>query len=75
MDDDIRNIFALTSCWKVIICISCQRKTGRDAIQILQDTPDVDVVLMDIMMPEFEDWIRPGPSAKFLTSRSCRSSR
>ncbi len=30
-------------------------KTGRDAIQILQDTPDGDVVLMDIMMPEFDE--------------------
>src|SRR5262249_24947018 len=54
VDDDIRNIFALTSILERYNMHILSAETGRDAIQILQDTPDVDVVLMDIMMPEFD---------------------
>ncbi len=54
VDDDIRNIFALTSILERYNIHILSAETGRDAIQILQDTPDVDVVLMDIMMPEFD---------------------
>jgi CheY-like chemotaxis protein len=54
VDDDIRNIFALTSVLERYNMNILSAETGRDAIQILQDTPDVDVVLMDIMMPEFD---------------------
>jgi CheY-like chemotaxis protein len=54
VDDDIRNIFALTSTldWRNMAIVSAE--TGRDAIQILQEQPDVDIVLMDIMMPEMD---------------------
>jgi CheY-like chemotaxis protein len=54
VDDDIRNIFALTSVLERYNMHILSAETGRDAIQILHDTPDVDVVLMDIMMPEFD---------------------
>jgi CheY-like chemotaxis protein len=54
VDDDIRNIFALTSVLERYNMHILSAETGRDAIQILEDTPDVDVVLMDIMMPEFD---------------------
>jgi signal transduction histidine kinase/CheY-like chemotaxis protein/HAMP domain-containing protein len=54
VDDDIRNIFALTSVLERYNMQILSAETGRDAIQILQNTPDVDVVLMDIMMPEFD---------------------
>jgi CheY-like chemotaxis protein len=54
VDDDIRNIFALTSVLERYNMHILSAETGRDAIQILQDTPDVDAVLMDIMMPEFD---------------------
>ena len=54
VDDDIRNIFALTSVLERYNMHILSAETGRDAIQILQDTPDIDVVLMDIMMPEFD---------------------
>ena len=54
VDDDIRNIFALTSVLERYNMHILSAETGRDAIQILQDTPDVDVVLMDIMMPEMD---------------------
>jgi len=54
VDDDIRNIFALTSVleWHNMQILSAE--TGRDAIAILQAEPDVDIVLMDIMMPEMD---------------------
>jgi CheY-like chemotaxis protein len=54
VDDDIRNIFALTSIleWRNMKIVSAE--TGRDAINLLQTEPDVDVVLMDIMMPEMD---------------------
>jgi CheY-like chemotaxis protein len=54
VDDDIRNIFALTSVLERYNMHILTAETGRDAIQILQDTPEVDAVLMDIMMPEFD---------------------
>ena len=54
VDDDIRNIFALTSIleWRNMAIVSAE--TGRDAISILQAQPDIDIVLMDIMMPEMD---------------------
>ena len=54
VDDDIRNIFALTSIleWRNMVIVSAE--TGRDAIRILQTEPDIDIVLMDIMMPEMD---------------------
>jgi CheY-like chemotaxis protein len=54
VDDDIRNIFALTSVleWHNMEILSAE--TGRDAIALLQSEPDVDIVLMDIMMPEMD---------------------
>jgi CheY-like chemotaxis protein len=54
VDDDIRNIFALTSVLERYNMHILTAETGRDAIQILKTTPDIDVVLMDIMMPEFD---------------------
>jgi CheY-like chemotaxis protein len=54
VDDDIRNIFALTSTleWREMVIVAAE--TGRDAIRILQAEPDIDIVLMDIMMPEMD---------------------
>jgi CheY-like chemotaxis protein len=56
VDDDIRNIFALSSVleWRNMKIVSAE--TGRDAIALLQAQPDVDVVLMDIMMPEMDGY-------------------
>jgi HAMP domain-containing protein/signal transduction histidine kinase/CheY-like chemotaxis protein len=54
VDDDIRNIFALTSTLEQHNMITLSAETGRDAISILESTPDVDVVLMDVMMPEMD---------------------
>jgi CheY-like chemotaxis protein len=54
VDDDIRNIFALTSVLERYQMEILSAETGRDAIAILNQSPDVDAVLMDIMMPEMD---------------------
>ena len=54
VDDDIRNIFALTSTLEQHHMITLAAETGRDAISILEANPDVEVVLMDVMMPEMD---------------------
>ncbi len=54
VDDDIRNIFALTSLLEHHRMESLYAETGKDAIEILQNTADIDIVLMDVMMPEMD---------------------
>jgi signal transduction histidine kinase/HAMP domain-containing protein/DNA-binding response OmpR family regulator len=56
VDDDVRNIFALTSLlerqgMKVLFA-----ENARDGIGVLEETPDVEVVLMDVMMPELDGY-------------------
>ncbi len=54
VDDDARNIFALTSVLEEHQMNILSADNGREAINILMDDPDVDIVLMDIMMPEMD---------------------
>ena len=55
VDDDTRNIFALTSVLEEHHMVILSADNGRDAITVAaQDDPDVDIVLMDIMMPEMD---------------------
>jgi CheY-like chemotaxis protein len=55
VDDDMRNIFALTSLLEDRGMNVVSHDNGRDAITFLRQRPDaVDVVLMDIMMPEMD---------------------
>jgi CheY-like chemotaxis protein len=54
VDDDIRNIFALTAILEGHEMNIASAETGRDAIDLLNELDDVDVVLMDIMMPEMD---------------------
>jgi signal transduction histidine kinase/HAMP domain-containing protein/DNA-binding response OmpR family regulator len=56
VDDDIRNIFAMTSILEPFKMGLVSAETGRTAIEILQDQPDIDVVLMDIMMPDMDGY-------------------
>jgi CheY-like chemotaxis protein len=54
VDDDARNIFALTSVLEEHNMNILSADNGRDAINILMNDPEVDIVLMDIMMPEMD---------------------
>jgi CheY-like chemotaxis protein len=56
VDDDVRNIFALSSVLERRGMQVLSASTGREAIAILADTPEVAIVLMDIMMPEMDGY-------------------
>ena len=56
IDDDLRNIFALTSVLEQHELQVFHAENGRAGIEILRNTPDVDAVLMDIMMPEMDGY-------------------
>jgi hypothetical protein len=56
VDDDVRNIFALTSMLEQHQMQVLYAENGRDGLASLQKTPDVDVVLMDVMMPEMDGY-------------------
>jgi len=56
VDDDVRNIFALTSLLERYQMYVLYAENGKDGIQVLQANPDVNVVLMDIMMPEMDGY-------------------
>jgi CheY-like chemotaxis protein len=56
VDDDARNIFALTSLLENQEMEVVSATNGRNAIDILQNTPDLSIVLMDIMMPEMDGY-------------------
>ncbi|HMC77528.1 MAG TPA: HAMP domain-containing protein, partial [Vicinamibacterales bacterium] len=54
VDDDIRNIFALTSILEQYGVEVVYAENGRDGIEMLKNTPGIDGVLMDVMMPEMD---------------------
>ena len=54
VDDDVRNVFALTSALESRGMLVRFAENGRDAIHTLDADPDVDLVLMDVMMPELD---------------------
>ena len=56
VDDDLRNIFALTSVLEQHELQVLHAENGRAGIEILRNTPDVDAVLMDVMMPEMDGY-------------------
>src|SRR6267378_95899 len=71
VDDDVRNIFALSSVLERRGMTVLTAGTGREAIATIESTPDVSIVLMDIMMPEMDGYatmqvIRQNPSFRRL---------
>ncbi|HLG88229.1 MAG TPA: HAMP domain-containing protein [Alphaproteobacteria bacterium] len=71
VDDDARNIFALSSVLERRGMQVLSAVTGREAIDTLENTPDIAIVLMDIMMPEMDGYqtmhvIRANPALRRL---------
>jgi len=71
VDDDVRNIFALSSVLERRGMTVLSAGTGREAISTIESTPDLAIVLMDIMMPEMDGYetmqvIRQNPSLRRL---------
>ncbi len=56
VDDDVRNIFALTSALEQKGAIIEVGRNGREAIDRLEQNEAIDLVLMDVMMPEMDGY-------------------
>jgi HAMP domain-containing protein/signal transduction histidine kinase/CheY-like chemotaxis protein len=56
VDDDVRNLFALTTAFEKYNIQTITAESGQDAINILEEEPGIDMVLMDIMMPEMDGY-------------------
>jgi HAMP domain-containing protein/CheY-like chemotaxis protein/signal transduction histidine kinase len=71
VDDDVRNIFAVSSVLERRGMTVLSAGTGREAIEMIESTPDLAIVLMDIMMPEMDGYetmqvIRQNPALRRL---------
>ncbi|HEV2609577.1 MAG TPA: response regulator, partial [Noviherbaspirillum sp.] len=71
VDDDLRNIFALSSVLERQQMKVSFAENGRDGIEVLEKDPSIEIVLMDIMMPEMDGYdtmraIRNIPKFKLL---------
>jgi signal transduction histidine kinase/CheY-like chemotaxis protein len=56
VDDDVRNVFALTSVLEAQGMEVRFAENGREGIAVLDQEPDTDIVLMDVMMPEMDGY-------------------
>ncbi len=71
IDDDLRNIFALTSILEQHDLQVLHAESGRSGIDVLRSNPGIDIVLMDIMMPGIDGYettriIRSAPEFELL---------
>jgi CheY-like chemotaxis protein len=71
VDDDVRNLFALTAVFERSNIEVITAESGREALEILNNDKRIDIVLMDIMMPEMDGYetiqiIRKEPRNKLL---------
>ena len=55
-DDDMRNVFALTNILEDKGVTVLVGKNGKEALECLNKSPDIDLVFMDIMMPEMDGY-------------------
>ena len=56
VDDDVRNLFALTTAFERYNIHTITAESGQEAMNILDENHDIDIVLMDIMMPEMDGY-------------------
>jgi len=56
VDDDVRNLFALTAVFERSNIEVITAESGREALEILNNDKKIDIVLMDIMMPEMDGY-------------------
>jgi CheY-like chemotaxis protein/HAMP domain-containing protein len=56
VDDDVRNVFALTALLESHGMTVIFAEEGRAALDLLKQQPDVDIILLDIMMPEMDGY-------------------
>ncbi|QJC54170.1 response regulator [Paenibacillus albicereus] len=71
VDDDMRNIFALSSVLEGYNMDILFAQNGREAVRLLREKPDIELVFMDIMMPEMDGYetmraIRSDPAFRAL---------
>jgi signal transduction histidine kinase/HAMP domain-containing protein/CheY-like chemotaxis protein len=56
VDDDVRNLFALTTAFERYNINTITADSGAEAMKILDENSQIDIVLMDIMMPEMDGY-------------------
>jgi signal transduction histidine kinase/CheY-like chemotaxis protein len=71
VDDDVRNLFTLTAAFERSKLEVLTADSGKEALEILEKKPGIDLVLMDIMMPDMDgyeaiQWIRKKKKNKYL---------
>jgi CheY-like chemotaxis protein len=56
VDDDIRNIYSLTNAFEdeELKCLTAEN--GKVALKVLEENPSIDLILMDVMMPEMDGY-------------------
>ena len=70
-DDDVRNIYSLSKALEAYEMETLSAVDGKDALKVLDNNPDIKIVLMDMMMPELDGYdaiaeIRKDPRFKNL---------